>query len=70
MTTRAQFERASVLLAAKAYAGVLTSDPVMACQLKEHIKPERLVELLELSDKELVDVLRKRGAIVKDYVVV
>ena len=69
MTTRAQFERASVLLAAKAYAGVLNSDPVMARQLREHIRPERLIELLELSDEDLIDILRRRGAIVKDKVV-
>ena len=33
---------------AKEVASLIDADPIMARQLKEHVKPERLLELLEI----------------------
>jgi len=51
-------ERTNVIFAAKAYADVLRSDPVMARQLKEHIPVGQLLELLDLSEEEVLETFR------------
>lgn len=51
-------ERTNVIFAAKAYAEVLRSDPVMARQIKEHIPVGRLLELLDLSEEEVLEAFR------------
>ena len=51
-------ERTNVIFAAKAYAEVLRSDPVMARQIKEHIPVEQLLELLGLSEEEVLKSFR------------
>lgn len=39
---------------AKAYADVLLADPVMAGQIKEHLPIRQLLEVLRLSEEEVV----------------
>lgn len=51
-------ERTNVIFAAKAYAEVLRSDPVMARQIKEHIPVGQLLELLDLSQDEVLETFR------------
>jgi len=51
-------ERTNVIFAAKAYAEVLRSDPVMARQIKEHIPVGQLLELLDLSEEEVLETFR------------
>lgn len=51
-------ERTNVIFAAKAYAEVLRSDPVMARQIKEHIPVGQLLELLDLSEEEVCEHFR------------
>lgn len=51
-------ERTNVIFAAKAYAEVLRSDPVMARQIKEHIPVGQLLELLDLSEEEVRETFR------------
>lgn len=51
-------ERTNVIFAAKAYADVLRSDPIMARQLKEHIPVGQLLELLDLSEEEVLETFR------------
>lgn len=40
---------------AKAYADVLMADPVMAAQIKEHLPIRQLLEVLQLSEEEVVE---------------
>ena len=51
-------ERTNVIFAAKAYAEVLRSDPVMARQIKEHIPVGQLLELLDLNEEEVLETFR------------
>lgn len=51
-------ERTNVIFAAKAYAEVLRSDPVMARQIKEHIPVGQLLELLDLTEDEVLETFR------------
>ncbi len=63
----------SVIATAKETAQWLESDLVMTAQIKEHIKPERLIEILgitapeseqatleDATDDELIEELQKR----------
>ena len=58
MTMSPPFERTNVIFAAKAYAEVLRSDPVMARQLKEHIPVGQLLELLDVTKEEVCETFR------------
>lgn len=49
-----QFERPHVMRMAKAYADVLLADPVMAGQIKEHLPIRQLLEILQLTEKEVI----------------
>jgi hypothetical protein len=40
-------------------AHVLRNDPIMARQIKEHIKPAELVELLELSNTKEIECINE-----------
>lgn len=51
-------ERTNVIFAAKAYAEVLRSDPVMARQIKEHIPVGQLLELLDVTEDEVLETFR------------
>lgn len=51
-------ERTNVIFAAKAYAEVLRSDPVMARQIKEHIPVGQLLELLDVTEEEVLQTFR------------
>ena len=51
-------ERTNVIFAAKAYAEVLRSDPVMARQIKEHIPVGQLLELLGVTEEEVRETFR------------
>lgn len=44
--------------ASKLLANLLDTDPVAAAQIKEHLKPERILELLDLPAAELETYLR------------
>lgn len=44
----------SVIRMAKAYADILVADPVMAGQIKEHLPIRQLLELLQLSEDEVI----------------
>lgn len=61
MTMSPPSERTNVIFAAKAYAEVLRSDPVMARQLKEHISVGQLLELLDLTEEEVCEAFRIRN---------
>ncbi len=66
----------SVIQQAKYFASILEADPILAAQVKEHIKPERLFELLDidpvsertvsdpeaLSDASLICMIEERWA--------
>lgn len=39
---------------AKAYADVLLADPVMAGQIKEHLPIRQLLEVLQLTEEEVL----------------
>lgn len=39
---------------AKAYADVLLADPVMAGQIKEHLPVRQLLEVLQLTEEEVL----------------
>lgn len=45
------------MLAASALAKVLESDPIMASQIKEHISVIRLLQLLEITEGDLVKAM-------------
>ena len=47
--------RPHVMHMAKAYADVLMADPVMAAQIKEHLPIRQLLEVLQLSEEEVVE---------------
>lgn len=53
----------SPMIIAADVARWLESDPVAAAQVKEHIRPTRLVELLDLSDRDLGEVLAARSVV-------
>ncbi len=48
---------------AKEIAAILDSDPIMASQIKEYIKPERVLDFLEISDDEIVQYAKRNGLI-------
>ena len=47
--------KTSVIRMAKAYADILVADPVMAGQIKEHLPIRQLLELLQLSEREVLE---------------
>jgi hypothetical protein len=44
---------------AKEIAHMIDTDPVMASKIKEFIKPERLLELLDIEQPDINELLRK-----------
>jgi hypothetical protein len=47
-------DRPHVMRMAKAYADVLLADPVMAGQIKEHLPIRQLLEILQLTEEEVI----------------
>lgn len=50
--------RPHVTQMAKAYADVLIADPVMAGQIKEHMTTLKLLQVLQLSEQEVIEAYR------------
>jgi hypothetical protein len=53
-----------VMVKAKAYADALRDDPVMASQIREHLSPEQLIQLLGITENDILHIFR--SAVVGD----
>ena len=49
----------SPLYSAPALAKVLLADPITTSQIREHLSPAQLVEMLGITDEDLMEILER-----------